>query len=205
VRTAALHARNGGAAFVTISTDYVFDGAATTPYTEGDAVRPLSVYGVSKLAGEYLVESLRMRAFVVRTCGIYGTSAGGRRRASFVERLLSQRRDDPPMTVVADVVASPTFAGHLADGLRRLIATESYGLYHAVDTGPVSWYDFAREAIRQAGVSTAIEPIAAAQWKVRAARPRFSALENAKLRAVGIAMPSWQAGIAAYLDERLKY
>jgi dTDP-4-dehydrorhamnose reductase len=198
VGAAAALARDRTVVFVTISTDYVFDGATAIPYTEDCAAHPLSVYGVSKLAGEYLVDCLGARAFVVRTCGLYG-AATTRRRQPFIERVLTHSSGDAPLQVVADVVASPTFAGDLAAALRQLIETQSYGLYHAVDAGPVSWYDFAIEAARQAGVDAAIEPIPAAQWKARAARPRFSALENAKLERLGIGMPSWRAGIAAYL------
>jgi dTDP-4-dehydrorhamnose reductase len=198
VGTAARCARERDVIFVTISTDYVFDGAAREPYGEECAPHPISFYGVSKLAGEYLVESLRTRAYVVRTCGLYG-GAAGRRRPSLVERVLEFQPGNPPLRVVEDVVASPTFAGDLAAALRRLIATEAYGLYHAVNTGPVSWYDFACEVAWQAGLETAIERISAAQWKQRAARPQFSALRNSKLEALGITMPSWQAGIAAYL------
>lgn len=198
VGTAARYARDRGIVFVTISTDYVFDGATREPYGEESAPRPISFYGASKLAGEYLVESLNMRAYVLRTCGLYG-GASSRRRPSLIDRVLESKATDAPLRVVEDVVASPTFAGDLADALRKLIATESYGLYHAVNAGPVSWYEFARETARQAEVETAIEPITAAQWKQRAARPRFSALRNAKLDALGITMPSWQAGIAAYL------
>ncbi len=202
VGAAAACARDCGAAFVTISTDYVFDGAASTPYTEDLAPRPLSVYGVSKLAGEYLAQCVGARAFVVRTCGLYGPATANRRRQSFVERVLSQNANDAPLRVVYDVVASPTFAGDLADALTRLIETETYGLYHAVDSGAVTWYEFACEAIRQAGVGVTVEPIAAAQWQSGAPRPRFSALENAKLGQLGIAMPTWRAGIAAYLRLR---
>lgn len=202
VGAAAMLARENGAVFVTVSTDYVFDGETTAPYREDDAPHPISVYGVSKLAGEYLVESLRMRAFVVRTCGVYGHSANGRSRKSFVERVLSQRRGDPPLRVVTDVVASPTFAGDLADALARLIETNGYGLYHAVNAGAVSWYDFATEAIAQAGLEAKVEPIAAAERQTRAARPRFSALENGKFGRLGVSIPSWRAGIAAYLSLR---
>jgi dTDP-4-dehydrorhamnose reductase len=201
VGAAAEAAHECGALFVTISTDYVFDGSTTLPYDESDAPHPLSVYGTSKLAGEYLVERLHSRAFVVRTCGLYGaTNASG--RAPFIERVLAQQSRAQPMRVVADVVASPTFAGHLAQALRRLIESESYGLYHIADVGPVSWYDFAAEAIAQAGAAVSIEPIAADQWKAPAVRPRFSALENANLARLGIAMPSWRDGIAAYLALR---
>lgn len=198
VGAAARCARDRGVVFVTISTDYVFDGDRNEPYVEECPPHPISFYGASKLAGEYLVESLHMSAYVVRTCGLYGPAAI-RRRSTLMDRVLERNSSGEPLRVVADVVASPTFAGDLADALRRLIATQSYGLYHAVNSGPVSWYDFACEAARQAGVEIAIEPISAAQWKQRAARPRFSALSNAKLDALGIAMPSWQAGIAAYL------
>ncbi len=200
VRDAARLARDAGSTFVTISTDYVFDGETTVPYAERDAPHPLSVYGASKLAGELLVDSLQMNALVVRTCGLYGdASAKGRR--SFIERLLAQVRG-APFRVVADVTASPTFAGHLADAIWRLLEKQHYGLYHAVDAGSVTWYDFAREAVEQAGAAVAVEPIAAHQWKAPAVRPRFSALANAKLAALGIAMPSWRAGIAAYLASR---
>jgi dTDP-4-dehydrorhamnose reductase len=201
VGAAAEAAHECGVLFVTISTDYVFDGSSTVPYDENDAPHPLSVYGASKLAGEYLVERLHSPAFVVRTCGLYGvTNAKG--RTPFIERVLAQQSRTQPMQVVADVVASPTFAGHLAIALRRLIESDSYGLYHAADVGPVSWYDFAAEAIRQAGAAVTVEPIGAQQWKAPAVRPRFSALQNANLARLGIAMPSWRDGIAAYLALR---
>lgn len=199
VGKAAALARERNVVFVTISTDYVFDGAATLPYSEDDAPHPLSVYGASKLAGEYLTQHLGERAFVVRTCGLYGAAAPGNRRRSFIERILTHEAQAGPLRVVADVIASPTFAGDLADALRRLIETDSYGLYHAVNVGAVSWYEFACEAVRQAGAELTIEPIAAADWHARAARPRFSALENARLGCLGIAMPSWRAGITGYL------
>ena len=204
VGTAASHARSCGIVFVTISSDYVFDGEATAPYAEDCVPHPISVYGVSKLAGEYLVESLHARAFVVRTCGVYGSAIGRRRRTSFIERVLAQHRDDPPLRVVSDVVASPTFAGDLARALARLIETDAYGLYHAVNVGPVSWYEFASEASRQAGAEGRLEPIPAVERQARAARPRFSALANAKLEALGIELPSWRAGIAAYLGLQVR-
>ncbi len=196
VAGAARAARDAGAVFVTLSTDYVFDGAAASPYAEDDAPHPLSVYGTSKLAGEYLVEALRGRAFVVRTCGVYGPAESASIRPGLVERVLA---GGAPLRVVADSYASPTFAGDLADALRRLVETAAYGLYHAVDAGPVSWYEFACEAARLGGVDVAVEPIAAAERKAVARRPRFSALSISKLAALGIRMPSWREGLAAYL------
>jgi dTDP-4-dehydrorhamnose reductase len=204
VGRAARLARDRDLLFVTISTDYVFDGKTERPYTESDAPHPLSAYGASKLAGEYLVERLHGRAFVVRTCGVYGERASSQGNGAFIDRILAQARASQPVRVVADVVASPTFAGDLAGALRALIETDAYGLYHAVNSGPVSWYDFAGEALRAAGAEAAIEPIKAEEWKAPATRPRFSALENARLQSLGITMPSWRDGIAAYLGLRVR-
>ncbi len=187
--------------FVTISTDYVFDGKATEPYAEDATPHPLSAYGVSKLAGEYLSERIGAPAFIVRTCGLYGNASSGT-HGSLIERALAHPAGGAPLRVVADVLASPTFAGDLAVALRKLIDTEAYGLYHAVNTGPVSWYDFVRAAVEVAGRAVPIEPISAQEWKPAAIRPRFSALKNTKLEALGIVMPGWRDGINAYLQVR---
>lgn len=199
-RAATVAARND-AVFLTLSTDYVFDGCKGSPYTEDDAADPLSAYGRSKLEGERLVAASAARAFVVRTCGVYGPSKSAHGRRPFLDRVL-MGGDGQPMQVVNDVVVSPTFAGDLADVLRRLIETGPCGLYHAANDGAVSWYDFAVEAARQGGSPAKIEPISGAQWKAPALRPRYSALESRRLRNLGIALPSWRDGIASYLRVR---
>jgi dTDP-4-dehydrorhamnose reductase len=188
--------------FMTISTDYVFSGDAERPYTEEDAPHPISAYGASKYAGELLVDLLQSKAFVVRTCGVYGPRPSASKGYTFVDRIIAQANAGEAIRVVRDVLASPTYAGHLADALHELLNTRRYGLYHAVNPGPVSWYDFAVEALRQAGVTAHVEPIAASSWKTAARRPRFSALANTKLEALGMTLPSWQEGIAAYLRAR---
>jgi dTDP-4-dehydrorhamnose reductase len=188
-------------AFLTISTDYVFDGHASAPYTEEDCARPISVYGTSKLAGEQLVLRRAIKAYVVRTCGVYGVHAS-KSKGTFIDRIITQARSGETTRVVSDVIASPTYASHLATALRALVERGAPGLYHACNVGPVSWYDFASAALDLAGIVQPIEPIAAAQWKAPARRPAFSALANAKLDALGIAMPSWREGIAAYLRDK---
>ncbi|HEY6486368.1 MAG TPA: dTDP-4-dehydrorhamnose reductase [Candidatus Cybelea sp.] len=188
-----------GIVFMTISTDYVFDGKKSEPYSESDRPNPLSAYGASRLAGERLVEAAGGRAFVVRTCGLYGASRSPEHRPTFIERIVGQARAGEPVRVVADVIASPTYSNDLADALRVLAAAEAYGLYHAAGAGAVSWFDFAREALAQARVGLPIEPISAGQWKTAAIRPRFSALDNAKLRERGISLRPWRAGLAEYL------
>jgi dTDP-4-dehydrorhamnose reductase len=188
-------------AFVTISTDYVFDGAKKTPYAEDDAPRPLSIYGISKLAGELSALRGDAKVYVIRTCGIYGAAAS-RSKGTFIDRLIRQARSGETIRAVSDVIASPTYAGHLAEAIRSLIATEEYGLYHACNVGAISWYDYAKKALELAAVQGAIEPISASDWKVAARRPSYSALANQKLEALDITLPDWEAGIDAYLRSR---
>ena len=199
-RAAALCAQRD-IAFLTISTDYVFGGDASLPYIEEDCPRPISAYGASKLAGEQLVLRRHARALVVRTCGVYGAHAS-KSKGTFVDRVVAQARSGETPRVVNDVVASPTYAGDLAVALRALVDRGAPGLYHACNAGAVTWYDFARAALDLAGISQPVEPISAAQWKAPARRPAFSALANAKLDALGIAMPAWREGIAAYLRDK---
>jgi dTDP-4-dehydrorhamnose reductase len=187
--------------FLTISTDYVFDGSSARPYTEEDCARPLSAYGASKLAGEQLVLRRDMHAYVVRTCGVYGLRAS-KAKGTFVDRVIAQARSGETSRVVRDVVASPTYAGDLATALRALVASGARGLFHACNPGPVSWFDFACAALELSGIPESIEPIGAAQWKAAARRPAYSALANARLESLRIAIPSWRDGIAAYLRDK---
>jgi dTDP-4-dehydrorhamnose reductase len=191
------------ATFVTFSTDYVFDGTLGRPYNESDAPRPLSVYGASKYAGELLALRLESPAYVVRTCGVYGVRPSNTKGYTFVDRIIAQARAGEGVRVVADQTVSPTFAGHLAQALLQLLRSDApFGLYHVVNQGAVSWYEFAREALRTAGVDIEIEPISYKEWESRVRRPEFSALENAKLHSLGMTMPDWQTGIAEYLRAR---
>lgn len=189
--------------FTTISTDYVFDGSAAQPYVETDCARPISVYGASKLAGEILVECVRSDALVVRTCGVYGVRPSATKGYTFVDRIVEQARVGERSRVVADVFASPTFAGNLAAALLFLVEHCASGLYHAADAGPVSWFEFAREGVALAGLDPgSVDPIPSGEWKAGARRPPFSALDSGKLRDFGFAMPSWREGLAAYLRLR---
>lgn len=192
-----------GAVFLTISTDYVFDGELRQPYQETDAPNPINAYGISKYAGELLALRLQSSAYVVRTCGVYATRASTSKGHTFIDRIITQARAGEPVRVVRDQTVSPTYAAHLADGLLQLLRSGAeYGLYHMVNEGAVTWYDFASEALRIAGIDRAIEPVSYKDWPSRVRRPPFSALENAKLHALGISMPSWREGLNGYLRDR---
>jgi dTDP-4-dehydrorhamnose reductase len=189
--------------FVTISTDYVFDGELGRPYHEGDAPRPISVYGASKYAGELLVQRLQSRAYVVRTCGVYATRASTSKGHTFIDRIITQAKNGEPIRVVSDQTVSPTYARHLAQGLLRLLqAGAPFGVYHMVNEGPVTWYDYAGEALRAAGIEYPVEAVSYRDWPSRVRRPAYSALENAKLHGLGISLPSWSQGVAAYIHDR---
>jgi dTDP-4-dehydrorhamnose reductase len=192
-----------GVRFITFSTDYVFDGTLGRAYTESDAPGPLSAYGISKLAGELLVLRLQSDAFVIRTCGVYGTRTSTTKGYTFIDKIIAQARAGEPVRVVTDQIVSPTYAVHLAQGVARILEANAVpGLYHAVNEGAVSWYDYASEALRVAGIDRAIEPARTNDWPSRVRRPAFSALENAKLHALGIQMPDWRTGVADYLRDR---
>jgi dTDP-4-dehydrorhamnose reductase len=188
--------------FVTISTDYVFSGETHEPYTEHDAPHPISAYGTSKLAGELLVERHGGDALIVRTCGVYGVRPSAGKGYTFIDRIIAQARAGERVRVVDDVVASPTYSGHLAEALERLVAAKARGLYHVANAGAVTWYEFAVEAVRAAGIDHPIEPVSQSTWPQKARRPKYSALASVRLPDLGISMPDWREGIAAYLRDK---
>ena len=190
------------ATFVTISTDYVFDGAKGAPYTESDAPHPLSTYGISKYAGELLVRRHAPCHLIVRTCGVYGVRPSATKGHTFIDRIITQARGSEEIRVVDDVIASPTYARHLAQALLRLIDIGASGIVHVANTGAVSWHAFATEALRQAGITHPIRAIGSGDWKAKAIRPTYSALVSDRLGAYGIEMPSWHEGIRDYLADR---
>ncbi len=192
-----------GVLFMTLSTDYVFDGERERPYTEAEQPNPINAYGISKYAGELLVSRLQSAAYIVRTCGVYAKRASTSKGHTFIDRIITQARSGERLRVVRDQTVSPTYAAHLAHELLSLLQSGApYGLYHIVNEGSVTWYDYASEALRIAGIDQPIEPVSYADWPSTVRRPAYSALDNAKLHAMGMTMPSWRDGIAAYMRER---
>src|SRR5439155_12284246 len=142
-------------------TDYVFglDETRRQPWTEADAPGPVNVYGLSKLAGEYLVRSLCPRHYVIRTCGLYGLWGSGGKGGNFVETMLRLAGQGKPLRVVADQVCTPTATVALEDRVARLIVSAPFGLYHLTCGGECSWRDFAATIFHMAGVSANRPPI----------------------------------------------
>ena len=194
-RFVALAAAEVGASVLYPSTDYVFDGLKGAPYVESDATRPLSVYGQTKAAGEAETAAANQRYFIVRTSWLFGTA--GR---NFVDTMLALGRDQGDVVVVRDQVGCPTYTAHLADALVRLIGTQAFGIHHIAGGGECSWYEFAQEIFRQAGLEVRMMSMTTAELSRPAPRPPYSVL--ATERAEAIYLPDWQEGLASFLAER---
>jgi dTDP-4-dehydrorhamnose reductase len=199
-RNLALAARELDADLVHVSTDYVFSGSGRRPYVETDAADPVNVYGASKAAGEMLVRAAWPKHFVVRTSGLYGVAGSGGKGGNFVDTMLRLARAGQTIRVVDDQVLTPTHTADLAVQLARLAATGEYGTYHATCQGECSWYEFAREIFRQAGLSPSLERQTTAEAHRAAPRPPYCVLENRGLRRLGLdAMPGWDEALTRYL------
>lgn len=169
-----------------LSTDYVFDGRKRTPYIESDEALPLSVYGRSKKAGEDHLLARRKNAVVVRTAWLYSVGSG-----NFCRTIVDKLRQGTPLRVVSDQIGSPTSVEDLSRQLELLIREGADGLFHASAQGSCSWYDYAEHIRRQMGIGVSITAITTAQLQaenpgIKAPRPAYSVLENARLQQLGI-------------------
>jgi dTDP-4-dehydrorhamnose reductase len=192
-------------ALVHFSTDYVFglDDARRTPYLECDAPGPVSVYGLSKLAGEYLVRARCPRHVVIRTCGLYGRWGSGGKGGNFVETMLRLAGQGKPLRVVSDQVCTPSYTVDVAAAAAALLRTGRYGLFHVTNVGQASWFEFARTIFGMTGVQPKIAPITSAAYGARARRPSYSVLATDALVRAGVPpLRPWCEALAAYLDER---
>jgi dTDP-4-dehydrorhamnose reductase len=205
VRNLALICRDLACTLVHFSTDYVFglDTSRNQPWTEADAPGPVSVYGLSKLAGEYLVRSICPTHLVVRTCGLYGLWGSGGKGGNFVETMLRVARQGKPLPVVADQVCTPTSTVDVARTTAALLTRHCTGLYHVTNSGSCNWFEFARTIFQLAGISADLTPITSQEFGARARRPAYSVLAGAALQLAGLQpLRSWQEALAAYLEER---
>jgi len=188
-------AAKAGAKVIYVSTDYVFDGSEQGPYTESDETKPINAYGRSKLAGERATAHFNRASFIVRSSWLFGPAGG-----NFVETMLRLGEGGGPVVVVHDQVGCPTYTGHLAAGLVRLVDSGSYGVHHMSGAGSCSWYEFAMEIFRQAEVVTRVMSSTSEMMKRPARRPANSVLASG--REAPIELPDWKRGLADYLKRR---
>ncbi len=205
VRNLALAAARAGSVLVHFSTDYVFDGPGRTPYVETDLPCPKCVYGVSKLSGEFLLQSLWPKHFIFRVSGLYGYAGSREKGTNFVEMMIAMARQGKPIRVVNDQVLTPTSTVEVARAVRLLTDTDCYGLYHLTNAGECSWYEFARTIFDLAGQEADMTPVNSDAFPTRAKRPNYSVLDNRRLREAGFAdLPHWREALSSYIEGRAK-
>jgi dTDP-4-dehydrorhamnose reductase len=174
----------------------VFDGEKTDAYVESDSPNPINIYGRSKLEGERYVSDLIDRFWIVRTSWLFG-----RHGRNFVKTILDMARRGESLRVVNDQVSSPTYTVDLVTALAQVLEKGGPGIYHVTNQGHCSWYEFAQEILRQAGLEdVALTPIPTSASGRPAPRPRNSCLANARLEEEGLALlPPWQDALHRYL------
>ena len=207
VRALARACREANCKLVHFSTDYAFglDATRTAPFAETDAPGPVSVYGLSKLAGEFVALAADPGNLVIRTCGLYGVWGSGGKGGNFVETMLRMAGEGKPLRVVNDQFCTPSYTADVAEATVALIAAGASGLYHATNSGSCSWFEFAAEIFHQANVTADLAPKTSEQFKRPAKRPPYSVLSNSKLATVAVpAPPPWQHALGHYLSERLR-
>ena len=194
-RNLAVAARRIDAKLIQLSTDDVFDGAASSALCEFDDAHPATMYGKSKYAGEKLVRELTDKHVIVRSSWLYGAGAD-----DFVDQVLQAAARGETVRLPEDEISSPTSADALAGFIEYLVGAREYGLYHASCEGACSRAEFAREILRLSGFADSVVEPAAADETLR---PRFTLLDNMMLRITGIYhMPDWREALGMYLSER---
>ncbi|VTU65440.1 dTDP-4-dehydrorhamnose reductase [Lactobacillus plantarum JDM1] [Leuconostoc pseudomesenteroides] len=186
-------AKQYGAKLVAVSTDYVFDGLNVGEYRETDPVNPRNAYGRAKLAGELAVTESGAAAYIVRTSWVFGEFGN-----NFVYTMQRLAESHPKLTVVNDQLGRPTWTRTLAEFMLHLIAVEAtYGIYHLSNDETATWFDFAKEILKDTAVE--VEPLTSAEFPQKAYRPKHSVMNLEKAKATGFEIPSWREALKRFL------
>ena len=191
--------RQRGGWMIQISTDYVFDGTKHTPYVEDDDTCPNSVYGRTKLVGEFNVQKLCERSMIIRTAWLYSTFGN-----NFVKTMVRLGKERPELGVIFDQIGTPTYARDLAVAIMTAINKGVVpGIYHFSNEGVISWYDFTKAIHRIAGITTCrVRPLHTAEYPTPARRPHYSVLDKTKIKAVyHIDIPYWEESLKDCIEK----
>ena len=197
-RNLSIAARELDAKMIHVSTDYVFEGNGTKPYTEFDEPNPVSAYGKTKLEGEKFVKEFAPKYFILRTAWLYGEGK------NFVKTMLKLAENHDEVSVVCDQLGTPTSAVELAKMIHYLEQTENYGVFHATCEGDTNWADFAEEIFKLAGKNTKVNHVTSVQYKemnpASANRPSYGILDNYMLRLTSdYKMADWHDALKVYM------
>lgn len=201
-RNLSIAATEADAKMIHVSTDYVFEGNGTRPYTEFDAPNPVSAYGKTKLEGENFVKEFAKKHFILRTAWLYGDGK------NFVKTMLALAENHDELNVVCDQVGTPTSAVELAKMIHYLEGTENYGIFHATCEGDTNWADFAEAIFKRAGKNVKVNHVTSKQYKemnpASANRPAYSILEDYMIKLTSdFVMADWQDALDVYMKELL--
>lgn len=178
------------------STDYVFDGQGTTPWSEYDERHPLNVYGQTKYEGELSVEKLK-KHFIIRIAWVFGKNGN-----NFIKTMLRLGKEKGEVSVVNDQIGSPTYTYDLAKLVIEMIQSDKYGTYHATNEGSCSWYEFACEIFKQSDMDVKVNPVDSNAFPAKAERPKNSRMNKKELDKNGFhQLPAWQDALNRYLKE----
>ncbi|ASJ15376.1 dTDP-4-dehydrorhamnose reductase [Thermococcus radiotolerans] len=187
---------------VYISTDYVFDGEKGEPYTEEDVPNPINVYGASKYVGEILTKNYSKKYYIIRVASLYGKAGASGKGGNFANWVIKRAKRGEELRIVDDQFMSPTYTRDVARTLKEFLKIQpEWAIYHMVNEGYCSWYEFTRAIFEILGWEVRIRAIKSSELSRLARRPRFSALENMRLHELGIRMPEWRKGLEEYLRE----
>ena len=185
-----------------ISTDYVFDGSKKEPYTEDDAPNPINTYGISKLAGELFTKQ-NPKHYIVRVSSLFGVAGASGKGGNFVETMITKAKKNEPLSVVDDMWMTPTYTKDAARVMQEIMEKRlPFGIYHASNQGQCTWFQFAEEIFRLAGLDSTLKPIRTSQQQTKARRPSFSALKSTRLSKHGIQTREWKEALVDYLVEK---
>lgn len=201
-RNLSIAATEADAKMIHVSTDYVFEGNGTRPYTEFDAPNPVSAYGKTKLEGENFVKEFAKKHFILRTAWLYGDGK------NFVKTMLALAENHDELNVVCDQVGTPTSAVELAKMIHYLEGTENYGTFHATCEGDTNWADFAEAIFKRTGKNVKVNHVTSKQYKemnpASANRPAYSILEDYMIKLTSdFVMADWQDALDVYMKELL--
>ena len=186
---------------IQVSTDFVFDGEKTEPYTETDVANPISVYGASKLQGEVEIKKIVKKQFIIRTSWLYSEHGN-----NFMKTMLRLAETRDEISVVSDQIGTPTYAGDLANVILKIITsnTRSFGLYHYSNEGETSWYDFAKAIFEASNLKIKVNAIKTKAYPTPAKRPVYSVIDKTKVKSVlGIEILNWQDRLKRHLPNRI--
>ena len=201
-RNIATISKEIGATTMFIGTDYVFDGSKNEPYTEDDTPTPINTYGISKLAGEFYTKQ-NPKHYIIRLASLFGVAGASGKGGNFVETMITKAKKNETINVVDDMWISPTYSRDAATTIKNMLESKlPFGTYHSTNQGYCTWFQFAKETFRLLRLKPALTPIETRELKIKAKRPRFSALRSTKLPKYGIQMREWKEALRDYLVEK---